>query len=147
MDAINDVRVELYRSFIEECRAPSVQEIANRLSISGDEVVSSLRSLDDQDVIALRPDSDDVWLVHPFCASEGPYTTVSGERRWDAICIWDALGILALTGSSGTVEGDCPDCGERLEVTVQGGAVSSPDGYLVHFGVPARKWYDDIAFT
>ena len=70
MGVTNDVRVELYRGFIKECRAPSPDEIAERLRIPIEQVRASLRKLHDQDVIALQPATEDVWLVHPFSATD-----------------------------------------------------------------------------
>ena len=143
----NDVRVELYRSFIKESRAPRVEEMATRLNLSSDEITDALRELDEQNVIAFRPGSEDVWLVHPFCATEAPFTVNSGSRRWDAICIWDALGILALIDADGEVLTSCPDCGDHIELVVREGAIDAPAGTVVHYGVPARKWYEDVAYT
>ena len=147
MGVTNDVRVELYRGFIKECRAPSPDEIAERVRIPIEQVRASLRQLHDQDVIALQPATEDVWLVHPFSATEAPFRVVSGTRAWPSICVWDALGILALIGEDGVVTTRCPDCGSDLELRVQDGHVVCPLDYVVHFGVPVRAWYDDIAFT
>jgi hypothetical protein len=121
--------------------------VAARLGIAPDEVVASLRELAAQDVIALRPGTEEPWLVHPFCATPGPFRVLSGERAWDAICVWDALGILALAEVDGSVETSCPDCSEPLRIEVDDGDVGAPPEVLVHFGVPARSWYADIGYT
>jgi hypothetical protein len=143
----NDVRVELYRSFVEECRAPEPAEMATALGMPLEQVRASLRELAGQDVIAFRPGTEDVWLAHPFCATDAPFKVNAGTRRWDAICVWDALGILALTEADGSVETSCPDCKEPLLLSVAEGRVERPDGSVVHFGVPARRWYEDVGFT
>jgi hypothetical protein len=147
VSAANDVRVELYRSFVEECRAPDVGEMSSRLEMSTEEVRAALRELADKDVIAFQSGTEDVWLVHPFCATQAPFTVTAGERRWDSICIWDALGILALIETDGRVETSCPDCGEALAIDVLHGEAKAPIGSVVHFGVPARLWYQDVGFT
>ncbi|MFN2593676.1 MAG: organomercurial lyase [Actinomycetota bacterium] len=87
-----------------------------------------------------------MWLAHPFSARAEPFRVGTGDKKWDAICVWDALGILVLTDSDGIVTTACPDCQEPLTIEVKGGAIS-PKEYVVHFGVPARSWYDDIAYT
>jgi hypothetical protein len=107
----------------------------------------ALRELAVNDVIALHPGTEDVWLVHPFCASPAPFAVTSGDKRWDAICVWDALGILALLESDGSVTTSCPDCSEPLLLEVVDGGVRGHAGALVHFGVPAARWYEDIAYT
>ena len=147
MAVTNDVRVEVYRSFVEDMRSPSPEEIGERLGEPTDGVRAALGELAEQDVIAFRPGTDELWLAHPFCATDAPFAVTSGQRRWQAICIWDALGILALIEADGRVETACPDCGDALEVVVQDGAVRGPADAIVHFGVRARSWYEDVAHT
>lgn len=144
---VNDVRGGIYRSFVDRQRAPSLDELVAHTKQPRADVEAALRRLHDDDVIVLRPGTHDIWLAHPFCAESTSFETRSGDRRWDAICIWDALGILAVIGDDGRVETPCPDCGETLAIDVRGGAISSGRDYVVHYGVPAARWYEDIAFT
>ena len=147
MTVANDVRVAIYEGFIEHGRAPTNEEIGRHLGLRLDEVRGGLNELAASDVIAFHPGTEDLWLAHPFCATDGPFTVAAGSRRWDAICIWDALGILVILGTDGEVTTACPDCREPLTVSVVGGAVSGPDDHVVHFGVPARSWYEDVGYT
>lgn len=144
---VDEVRVEVYRGFMAGGRAPTATEVAQRLKMDDGDVRGVFRMLADQDVIAFKPGTEDLWLAHPFCASQAAFDVVSGDRRWDAICIWDALGILALIGADGTVSTVCPDCDEVLEVRVVADEVAGPPEAIVHFGVPAARWYEDIGFT
>ncbi|MEA2453451.1 MAG: hypothetical protein QOG04_2161 [Actinomycetota bacterium] len=147
MDQVNLVRVELYRWFVEESRAPSTDDLASALDLPIPDVETSLRELAATDVIAFRPGTEDIWLVHPFCATDAPFTVTAADKRWDAICIWDALGILALVESDGEVTTVCPDCSDPLAIAIAGGRVVAPAGALVHFGVPTARWYEDIGYT
>ena len=64
-----------------------------------------------------------------------------------ANCIWDALGIPAMLGGvDARIETRCSDCGEALAVEVQDHTVRG-DSQVVHFAVPAARWWDDIVFT
>lgn len=141
------MRVAIYRSFVETGRPPMPVDLAAGLGAPLSAIEDALRSLADQDVIALIPGTHFVWLAHPFSAAAAPFRVTSGDRRWDAICIWDALGILALVGSAGRVETSCPDCGEPLAVEVADAAVTGPAGALAHYGVPAARWYEDVGYT
>jgi hypothetical protein len=144
----DDVRVEIYRSFIDGGRAPTAAQVAVRLGVPPGTVVDSFHRLNADDVIALAPGTDLIWLAHPFCALDAPFTVRSGSDRWDGICIWDALGILALLDRDGTVSTACPDCGEDLVVEVRDGNLVVGRGNLVaHFGVPAARWYEDVGYT
>ena len=56
------------------------------------------------------------------------------------------LGSAALH-TDGVVSSACPDCGEPLELEVRDGKLVDGADLLVHFVVPARRWWDDIGFT
>jgi hypothetical protein len=144
---INDVRVEIYRSFLDEGRAPMPYEVAARLRMPVEEVKTALEELHQTGVIALAPGTHNVWLAHPFSAMDAPFRVQAKGRRWDAICVWDAFGVLALMDADGTVSTACPDCGEDLSVEISGGRVTSADADVVHYGVPASRWYEDVGYT
>ena len=40
----------------------------------------------------------------------------------------------------------CADCGGALERKVAAGAITETRG-VVHFALPARRWWDDVGFT
>ncbi len=143
---INDVRVEIYRSFVEEGRAPLPIEIANKLGAPLVDIERALMRLHDDDIIALLPGTHLIWLAHPFAGSDSPFKVISQDRTWDAICIWDALGILAVLGADGEISTPCPDCGEELRFVVKNGKLG-PTDHIVHFGVPAARWYEDVGYT
>jgi hypothetical protein len=145
-EAVNDVRVEIYRSFIEERRSPDAAEIAEKLGFRSEDVKAALKQLHDDGVIALYPGSYSVWLAHPFSGALEPFKVRTGAGEWDSVCVWDALGILALLECDGDLVTACPDCGEALTLSVGDGELASTDE-VVHFGVPAARWYEDIAYT
>jgi len=146
-DPANEVRVEIYRSFVEDGSAPSPDALAATLGMSREDVSLAVRELADHDVIALQPGSDRLWLAHPFAATPSPFVVEAGRRRWDAICVWDAFGVLALMDVDGGVTAHCPDCDEHFNVVVRDGEVPMPSEHVVHFEVPASRWYEDIGHT
>lgn len=137
----------IYRGFVEDGRPPMPLEIATSAGVPLAEVEDAIQDLARRDVIALIPGTSFVWLAHPFSAAAAPFRTVAGDRTWDAICIWDALGILAVVESDGRVETPCPDCGDPLVVEARDGAALAPEGVLAHYGVPASRWYEDVGYT
>jgi hypothetical protein len=80
-----------------------------------------------------------ILIASPFAGRPTPYRVEAGRRYW-ANCVWDALGILSLLDRDGTA-----DC-EGTELRVEGGALE-PTEAVCHFLVPARHWYDDLAYT
>ena len=141
------VRVSVYRSFVETGRPPMPVELAADLRSPLGEVEEALRELAAADVLALIPGTSFVWLAHPFSAAAAPFRVTSDDLSWDAICIWDALGILALVEVDGRVRTSCPDCGDALEVEVRDGAIADSKTYVAHYGVPASRWYEDVGYT
>ena len=87
-----------------------------------------------------------MWLADPFSALPTSYPVFAGEHHWFGMCVWDALGILALAKVDGHAPTQCPVSGQDLDLRVEGGALTHADG-VVHFAVPAARWWEDLAFT
>jgi hypothetical protein len=117
------------------------------LGLAEDEVADAYRRLHDAHALVLHPGSTTIRMLNPFSAVETPHRVEAGGRSWFANCAWDALGIPAALHADGVVESACPDCGEQVELEVRGGGLVRGADLLVHFVVPARHWWDDIAFT
>lgn len=96
--------------------------------------------------LVLAPGTPYVWMANPLSAIPTPFPVEVGGRTWFGNCIWDALGVVAMLGGTGTVTTWCPDCGEHLSVSVEDNRLSSGEG-VVHFAVPAAHWWDDIGFN
>jgi hypothetical protein len=106
---------------------------------------ADLVALEADHAIVLGPDGT-IAFANPFATGPAPYRIQTpGAIHW-AICGWDALGVLAALGSDGVAEGRCPDCGEPIAIRIREGTLD-PAEAVVHFIVPAAKWYEDKSFT
>jgi hypothetical protein len=94
----------------------------------------------------LAPGAANIWLANPLCATPSPFAVEAGGRSWWGVCVWDALGIPAMLGTDGVVSTRCPDCQEPIELAVKGGELE-PVEAVIHFAVPASRWWENIAFT
>lgn len=141
-----DVRVEVYRFFVDRGRAPVPAELAENLGMVQSAVEDALRRLADEHVLVLAPGTPYIWMANPLSALPTAYPVQAAGRTWFGNCIWDALGVVAMLGGDGTVTTWCPDCGEHLAVEVVNHQLVSGQG-LVHFAVPAARWWDDIGFN
>lgn len=141
------VRVALFRHFAHTGGAPRHDEVAAATGLTIDAVKASYRRLADDHAIVLAPGTDELWMAAPFSAIATPFRVHAGDRAHWGNCIWDALGIVALFGGTGTVRFSCPDCGDPLVIDVADGERTAGDDLLVHFAVPAARWWDDIGFT
>ena len=140
------VRLEVYRLFVREGRAPVPAEVAETLATDQASVEDSLRRLAEAHELVLAPGTPYIWMAQPLSAIPTPFQVEVGGRRFFGICIWDALGVVAMLGGTGTVTTWCPDCHEPMSVAIADNGLASGEG-VVHFAVPAAHWWDDIGFT
>jgi ribonuclease HI len=138
------VRLFIYRHFIETANAPDLATIARATAIADRDVAAALRQLADQHAIVLAPASVSIWMAHPFSAVPTPYPVDAGGRTYWANCAWDAAGILSLVGD-GETRTLCADCGQPAGFGVQDAALVG-DG-IVHFAVPPRRFWENVAYT
>lgn len=124
--------------------APSVAETAAALALSQQQVVDALHSLAEQHRLVLLPGTDAVWMAHPFSAIATDFVVHAAGQSWHANCVWDGLSILGLVGD-GRLETHSPQTGAPIRFDVLGGRVTG-DG-IIHYLVPARRFWDDIGFT
>jgi hypothetical protein len=141
------IRNEIYSSFVRTGNAPTPAETAAALGLTAQEVEAALQRLHDAHALVLAQDGRAIRMLNPFSAVETSHRVEAGGRSWFANCAWDALGIPAALHVDGRIASTCPDCGEALELEVRDGALARGAELLVHFVVPARRWWDDIGFT
>ena len=141
------IRNQLYASFVRDGKASSVGEAAEALDLPAAEVSDAYWRLHDAHALVLQPDRNEIRMLNPFSAVETTYRVEAGGRSWFGNCAWDSLGIPGALHGDGRIEAACPDCGETLELEVRDGELVRGRELLVHFVVPARRWWDDIVFT
>ena len=143
----NEVRLAVYQHFVSAGRAPSIAEVADALGAGDGDVREAFASLAAQHVLVLQPDTDEVWMAMPFSAVETAFKVVTEEGAWWANCAWDALGIPAMLGQDAEIYSTCPASGIPLRVTVVAGELGVDTQSVVHFLLPAARWWDDIGYT
>jgi Alkylmercury lyase len=139
-----EVRGEIYGRFLAG-RVPTSGEIARAMGVAVEEVLRSFRRWGDGHLRVLQSNGE-ILMAHPFSAVPTPFLVESGGVSYWGNCIWDGLGILAMLGRDGRVVTSCPDCGENMTFRVEGGRLVEGEG-VVHFAVPASRWYDNVVYT
>lgn len=141
------VRLHIYERFLADGRPPTVAETAVALETAPEEVEDAYRRLEAGHVIVLAPGTTNVWMANPLSAVPTPFRVITDDgRSWWGNCVWDGLGVLAMVGAAGIVDTSCPDCGERIELRVAGEELQPVDA-VIHFAVPAARWWENIGFT
>lgn len=143
---LRDVRLFVYAQMVETSAAPTVAQTASALACREVEIEDAYQALADARMLVLRPDSSTVWMAMPFSNMQTPFTVIASGRAYYANCAWDAFGIPALLGLDARIFTTCPDCGGVLERKVAKGALTETRG-IVHFAVPARRWWDNVGYT
>ena len=135
----------VYDSLVERAEVPSLEQIAAAFDTDR---LAMARFVRDAKVgkTLLLDSTGEIWMAGPFSARPTPYRVRQGGKSWFANCAWDALGVGALVNAPVDVSATCVDCGERLDFRLAPDDADVPD-WIVHFLVPARRWYDDIGFT
>ena len=139
-----NVRLFVYRHFIETTNAPDLKTIADAVGARALEVIGALHALADLHALVLAPATSAIWMAHPFSAVPTAYPVIANGKRYHANCAWDAAGILSLVGD-GDAHTRCDDCGAELTITVRGGTIDG--GGVVHYVVPPRRFWENVAFT
>lgn len=138
------VRHAIYASFQNATSTPSPESIAHGLSSPLETVKAALQALADAHALVLQPGTHEIWMAHPFSGIKTDFVVTVGDRQWFANCVWDGLSILGLFGD-GRLDTHCPASQTPLRFDVQDGRVSGEG--VVHFLVPASRFWDDIGFT
>ena len=142
-----NVRLVVYRRVVADGLPPSAGDLAAELVVPTEDVEDSLQRLADAHVLVLHPGTSSIWMAAPFSAIPTPFEVTVGDRSYFANCIWDALGIPACLHADARIDTSCPDCSEPLRVDVRDGALREPADGVLHFAIPAAKWWEDIGAT
>jgi ribonuclease HI len=137
-------RLFVYRHFVESARAPDLGTIADAVQADQRLVLSALRKLVAAHALVMAPASTNIWMAPPFSAVPTMYPVKAGGKTYWANCAWDAAGVMSLVGD-GETRTRCADCGAVVTMEVRDGRMIG-DG-VVHFAVPPRNFWDNVAFT
>lgn len=132
------VRAQVYRLLVSGTGLVDAGVVSESRGWDVGEVEASLRRLHADHRLLVDLDSSRVLMAHPFSGVETAFRARIGDRSWNTNCAWDALAVLALLGDGEATVGD-------MTWVVTGGVVE-PDG-IIHLLVPARSFWDEVAFT
>lgn len=140
------LRIFVYDHILSSGRPPTSHHIASRFGLTPQTAIVALRDLKIGKAVLVHPKTGEIWMAGPFAASPTDYKVMGSRAQWWANCAWDMLGIAVLAGERVRIETRCHDCSEPMAFDVDT-VTGAPGDALVHFLVPARRWYDDIGFT
>ena len=142
----NRVRLAIYHQFVNTRRAPTIAEIAARMSLPGPETKAAFQRLAEAHIVVLQRESGEILMANPLSAVPTAFPVETSKGEFWGNCIWDAMGAIAMLGGSGRVKTSCGCCSEAMTVEVRNGSLIPVPG-IIHFAVPAAHWWDDIVFN
>lgn len=142
----HEVRLFVFRQAAQTTRVPQPREIAEALGRPEAEIKDALRSLAAGRVLILAPNDGNIWAASPFCAVASGFRVEAAGKTYQAICIWDALGIAAALDADAVIQTFCGDCSEPMMFEIRNGELIKSEG-IIHFAVQAHHWWDNIGFT
>jgi hypothetical protein len=143
-----DVRLAVYRAFVDTGRAPSPGELAHTLGYPVAEVTRLLAELHAARHLVLARDGRDVVMAHPFSAVPLGFAVMGAGTLWWGGCAWDSFAVPHLLPDEDEVlvATTCPAC-STAHAWLVGTAAPPPGDQLAHFLVPAAQMWDDVVHT
>ena len=140
------VRKYVYDVAMHSGLLPSLAETSAALVITLANARASFQRLADGHIIVLQPEAGEILMANPFSAVPTPFLVELDAFSCFGNCIWDSLGIAALLERDVRIKTACGDCGTALELSVVDGRVQGDLG-IIHFALPALRWWEDIVFN
>jgi hypothetical protein len=146
MDFDTALRHTVYEITLQTGVPPLVTQLTNRLAASEVDVRHGLKRLATARVFVLQPQSGELLMVPPFSAVPTPFVVSTPRYTTYANCAWDAFGVPVMLHEDAEIRSGCACCGESIALAAISARVPSGDA-VMHFAVPAHRWWDDIVFT
>jgi hypothetical protein len=144
LDAV--LRRHIYDHALARGVPPSVAELAEVSAARETAVRESLRRLDAARIVVLQPGTGELLMVPPFSAVPTPFVVYTARYSTYANCAWDALGVPIMLRERDRIVTSCGCCGDVIDVDA--GPDDPPEAReVIHFAVPAARWWHDIVFT
>lgn len=132
--------------FLDRQRPPTIREIASLFGCDEAAARRALRGLAKNHGVVLHPNTDEVWVAHPFSAAPTTCVVTSGARKWWGNCAWCSLGVAQLAGATATIETRLGAIDDHARLRIQDGKLIDTD-FVVHFPIPMRQAWDNVIYT
>lgn len=126
--------------------APKVSTIATEFSVSTDEIIESLRELENNHGVVLHPTSSEIWVIHPFSNAPTNFWITSRRGSWWGNCAWCSLGVCTLLNEDATIATTLGAESKRVVVEIKDGKVLN-ENFYIHFPTPMANAWDNVVFT
>ena len=140
------VRKYVYETAMHRGSLPTMAETSSALAIPLAEIQAAFQRLAEGHILVLQPENGEILMANPFSAVPTPFFIELEAFKSFGNCIWDALGIAAMMKRDAHIKTACGDCGTALQLSIVDGQIHGDEG-IIHFALPARRWWEDIVFN
>lgn len=145
-DHDKEVRRVIFDALMRTGKAPLSHEVASTLGTPHEAARESIQRLADAHMLYLQRGSGEILMAGPFSAVPTAFQVESGGVSYWGNCIWDGMGIPAMLHQDAQITTACGDCGERMQLHIGSGNLLPAEG-IIHFVIPARRWWDNLVYT
>lgn len=143
---LSTLHYSIVRHVVDHGFAPDLQALSATLGCTEIETAAGLDALQAEHGVVLHPNSNRIWVVHPFSLAPTTFWVRAGEKSWWGNCAWCSLGVAALVGGDVTITTTLGAHDRQVELHIRDGRVV--EEYLfVHFPVPMRRAWDNVLYT
>jgi len=141
------VKLHVYDTLARTARAPATFETAAALKTPVTRVEEAYASLHRKRLLVPEPgDPSRIRMAPPFSGVPTSFRVRIGAREYYANCAWDALGIPAALHRDAVVDAEDGSSTEPMRLVVDSTG-PRPEPCVIHFAVPAARWWEDIVHT
>src|SRR5215216_830187 len=108
---------------VDKGYGPEINELAELLGASEDEVAGALERLQEDHGLVLHPDGSKIWVAHPFSLAPTNFLVRCGDREWWGNCAWCSLGVAALLDRDVTITTALGANDKQVDVHIKDGRV------------------------
>jgi len=147
MDFDTRVKLNIYETIAGTAQPPTAPEVARALDAPPGEVQAAFERLGQKRLLVPEPgDPSRIRMAPPFSGVPTPFRVIARGQVYYGNCAWDALGIAAALHEDAVIEAEDGYSAEPMRLEVRGGQ-PVPEPCVIHFAVPAARWWDDIIYT
>lgn len=146
MEIATEVKQCIYQIAATTGTVPLLAQVAEKMDLDLETIRTTCAELAQLRVLVLEPRTGEIVMAPPFSGVLTQHRVLAQGLSYYGNCIWDAFGIPAALHGDAEVRTECGDCGEPLEFTIVDGRLDGPR-CVIHYALPAARWWDDIVFT
>jgi hypothetical protein len=149
-EIIKGVRYYIYRYFIENSKAPVLEDIMIIFNRTKSEIIKILNELEELHHLKLVPGVSRILMAWPFSNIPTQYiiSTESGKNYY-ANCAWDSIAFHIILNQSIKITAFCYHCDHSINISVSNNKIikENPTTTIINFSKPIAQWMDNVIDT